>query len=537
MDELPPGFTVAAVPARLADLACHFAHPADWTVAPIPPESPDFNDPQAFAAVAVAFAPYAAVVFSVGARPVYADGCLAQWLEWLAREQGFDPGAIEAEPESGMPAVACWAMQRSGDTTMRMRLWLGEDGGRLLMLSAMAPQSLWNAVHDPLRAMLRSFRLERPRGGTAALAPAGTVLPPSTFGPGAPTAASPTVVRPAPVDPGDRDDGTPVVTYAEAPEPDAAPTADGEGDPDPDAVPELPGEMPSTYAALARAGDAATLAAEHPLNQRLLQGGAGFPAPVCLDHPEQRCATVKASALLATLRVPYGWHVLDDSRRTLVHDGADGVQISLNRRARNGRPAHTFLRDLLADLRAEQAGVTGQRLRCKGVEMLLVRGLLDRGEPLAQAYLLREAPADQFLVLRCTSRPDDFRRAGDLAELLLRDVVFLDAPTDGPAWWQEATRLMAEGHTEAAEQCILRAVDHLGVCASVARLHEEHGHRLATVGDPAGARAAFERSGEWMDRMAAGATSGGEGAALSLQRDEHRTRLGLRPYGAGRGMG
>jgi hypothetical protein len=36
-----------------------------------------------------------------------------------------------------------------------------------------------------------------------------------------------------------------------------------------------------------------------------------------------------------------------------------------------------------------------------------------------------------------------------------------------------------------------------------------------------------------MDRMAAGATSGGEGVALSLQRDEHRARLGLSRPGDG----
>jgi hypothetical protein len=528
MDDLPAGFVAAEVAARLADLACRFVHPADWTLPPLPPEAPDFADPRAFAALAVAMAPYAMIVFSVGARPAYEDGHPAQWLEWLAREQGYDPGPIEVETGFQHPAVGCWAMQRSDDTVMRMRLALCEDGGRLVMLAAMAPQALWSAVHEPLRTMLRSFQLARPRGGTVPLAPAGTPLPESTFGPGA--------VNPRPTAPataaavGEEPEETSAEPTEQADDARPVPTEDATAS---DEVTELVSEGVSTYADVACADDVATLLPEHPQNQALLQRGAGFPAPLAADHgPSARCATVKAGALRATLRVPYGWHVLDDSRRTLVHDGRGGVQISLSRRARNGRSAHEFLRDLLADLQQEQPHVTGRRLRCNSVEMLLVHGLVDDDEPLAQAYVLREAPGDEFLVLRCTCRPDDLPRTGNTAQLLQRDAYFLDAAIDGPAWWCEAMLMAGQGQVEAAEQRILRAVDHLGAYASVARMHEERGHRLLAAGDPAGAAAAFAASGDWMDRMAAGATSGGEGLALSLERDEHRARLGLPPYSA-----
>lgn len=543
----PAGFVSTTVPSRIADLGLGFVRPSDWMVPDLPEETPDFTKPQTFVALALAMAPFAAVVFAVGARPVYEDGSLAQWLEWLAKDQGYDPGPIEAEPGLCCPAVACWAMQQSGDTVMRMRLCLFEDGGRLVQVTAMAPQALWSAVHGSLHTMLHSLALAAPRGSRALLAPAGVALPESTFGPAVsvPAAAPPVAASAgaasavaneseseATSPPGDAEDPTAADDPAAgdpAPEAAAADVADDDAD-----VASFASD-PVAYAEVALASDPATLGPDHPLNQTLLQSGAGFPLRVLRDHgSDLRCATVLAPALQAVLRLPYGWHGLDDSRRTLVHDGAGGVQIAAQRRRHGGRSAHAFLREALVGLQAEQPGVSGRRFRSNGVEMLLVPEMVIEGEALAQAWFVRPAPDGQFLVLRCTCRPDDLTRTGNLAELLARDAEFLDVAIEGPAWWQEAMRLSLLERLEEAEQCILRHVDHLGAYSQVAHLHELRGNRLAAIGDRVGAKAAYEGSGSWMDRMAAGATSGGEGVALSRRRDEHRARLGLEPFPSGR---
>jgi hypothetical protein len=533
----PAGFVSTTVPGRIADLGLGFVRPADWVLPALPEETPDFTQPQTFVALTLAMAPFAAVVFAVGARPAYEDGSLAEWLAWLLRDQGYDPGPVEAEPGLAVPAVGCWAMQQSGDTVMRMRLCLFEDGGRLVQVTAMAPQALWSAVHGPLHTMLHSLELANPRGSRAALAPAGTELPASTFGPmlAVVTPAAPVaVVAPEPETAAEPDAVEPEADAVAEVLPAVEVATESATAPDDEARVESFASDAVAYAELARGADLGTLREDHPLNQTLLQNGAGFPLRILRDHgPAQAGATVLAPALQAVLRLPYGWHGLDDSRRTLVHDGAGGVQIAAQRRAHDGRSAHAFLRDALTGLEAEQPGLTGRRLRSNGVEMLLVQGLVVDGEAVAQAWFLKPAPGAQFLVLRCTCRPGDLARTGNLAELLVRDVVFLDDPVEGPAWWQEAVRLERLERLEEAEQCLLRHVQHLGAYSQVAHLHELRGNRLLALGDRDGATAAYERSGEWMDSMAAGATSGGEGAALSLQRDEHRARLGLTPFPRG----
>lgn len=189
MNELPEGYVATEVPARLADPGFRFARPKDWVVVDLPHEDVDFSEPGAFAPLAVVMAPFAAIVFTVAARPAYGDGTVAQWLERLARERGCDPGSIEREHGLEHEAAACWSMQDGAGTPLRIRLVLFEDGGRLLHVGVMAPQMLWNSVHDTLRTMVHSFRLAAPRGGTAPLCLDDAPLPPSTWLPAALAAA------------------------------------------------------------------------------------------------------------------------------------------------------------------------------------------------------------------------------------------------------------------------------------------------------------------------------------------------------------
>ena len=95
-----------------------------------------------------------------------------------------------------------------------------------------------------------------------------------------------------------------------------------------------------------------------------------------------------------------------------------------------------------------------------------------------------------------------------------------------PEWWRTAVLLERAGHLEEAEHAILSAVDHLGAYSSVAHLYEERYARLARAGQHDVAADAKARAIRWLYSYAGGATSGGEGAALSLERDQRIAAIG-----------
>ena len=96
-----------------------------------------------------------------------------------------------------------------------------------------------------------------------------------------------------------------------------------------------------------------------------------------------------------------------------------------------------------------------------------------------------------------------------------------------PAWWRTAVLHERADRLEEAEQAILKAVDHIGAYSSVAYLYEERYARLLREGAPnADARAAKDKAIHWLYAYAGSATSGGEGAALSLERDQRISALG-----------
>jgi hypothetical protein len=101
--------------------------------------------------------------------------------------------------------------------------------------------------------------------------------------------------------------------------------------------------------------------------------------------------------------------------------------------------------------------------------------------------------------------------------------------------WKRALELERAGDLAQAEEVVLESIDHLGAFGRVAYLYQLRMERLAREGDRDGAIAAFRRSDHWMWVMASGATSGGEGTALSYQATEHRkalvTLLGFDPGG------
>ena len=70
----------------------------------------------------------------------------------------------------------------------------------------------------------------------------------------------------------------------------------------------------------------------------------------------------------------------------------------------------------------------------------------------------------------------------------------------------------------------------MGYAASTAEMYRLRMNRLKATGDREGARDAFQRACNYMNDYASMATSGGEGAALSCERDQFRAQL-VREYG------
>ena len=97
--------------------------------------------------------------------------------------------------------------------------------------------------------------------------------------------------------------------------------------------------------------------------------------------------------------------------------------------------------------------------------------------------------------------------------------------TDTPVWLNRARELEAEGRFEDAENVVRNAVPHLSFAYVIAEMYRDRMLLLMEQGDGAGAKDAFERARGWAVFYASQATSGGEGVALSAERDEFLRHL------------
>jgi hypothetical protein len=96
---------------------------------------------------------------------------------------------------------------------------------------------------------------------------------------------------------------------------------------------------------------------------------------------------------------------------------------------------------------------------------------------------------------------------------------------DLPAWAVRAYELEAHGRFDEAEQLINDSVPHIGAAASIAGMYAERMRRLRAEGDIEGAADARARAEKWIRYYASQATSGGEGVALSRERDQFLAAL------------
>jgi hypothetical protein len=102
-------------------------------------------------------------------------------------------------------------------------------------------------------------------------------------------------------------------------------------------------------------------------------------------------------------------------------------------------------------------------------------------------------------------------------------------PESSPDWYQEAVRLEQQDRLEEAERLIEKRINNLYSAICIAEMYRDRWLRLKRQGRQEDAEAARQKSADWAWNLAAGATSGGEGVALSRQRDEFLRTLDLEP--------
>lgn len=100
-----------------------------------------------------------------------------------------------------------------------------------------------------------------------------------------------------------------------------------------------------------------------------------------------------------------------------------------------------------------------------------------------------------------------------------------------PEWWIKASKLEQADRLEEAEAVVKNAIPHLYFAHATADLYRERMIRKMKEGDKAGALEAFRQAKSFIYFMASLATSGGDGAALSGERDSFMREL-VRIYGS-----
>lgn len=491
---MPIDLATRTFPSRIAELGFTAQLPADWIAHELPPEEPDFAQPTTFFPLAIVTAPHAAIVFAFAARPAFDDGTLHDWAWYFLNNNGLTPRAIGPHFVAGIPALVGEATQPSELGPMVVRFAFFEDGGRLVNITFTAPELLADAVREAWFVMLASFTLETPKG--------------SRF--------TTETMMPAPEEPKKVD---PDIAAHEAPRPaEEEPVAK----PDP------------TFADFAFAETTASLDQDNKVNANLRDKGIGLVPKVIATDDATKCATLAAGAIVVQFKVPYGWYVIDDGKRTLVLDPKDEVQINLDLLPMTGEDYDAVLDQLEAQVRADYPEPECMRASFNLIHALGVRNIAVNGEPIEQYHMLYPHHMEGMaLRARVTTTPQRMIGACNLAELIFVSSEIPSQPREAPApvannmpvWWNKAVALEQKDQLAEAEKLIRDSVPHLAFASAIADMYRLRMLRLQAAGDAAGALAAFKKSSEFIFMYAGMATSGGEGAALSLERDEFRAQL------------
>lgn len=391
--------------SRVAELGFKADLPADWISHELPAEEVDFSNPTSFMALALVTAPHAAIVFAFAARPAYEDGTLEDWAGYNLNSNGLQAAGLGQALVAGVPAVCGEALQQSDLGPMLVRFAFLEDGNRLVNLTLTAPEMLADSVRDAWIGMLGSFTLETPRGsrfapGTPHPQPASAGQPAEATVPGAPAPSAA---------------GRPPQT--EIPEPPADSTqlaSNSESD-----------EPRTTFTAFALDATPASLDPDAPFNANLRDRGIGL-VPNCVSiDATARTARMAAGAIMARFEVPFGWHVIDDGRRTLVFEPTGKIQISLNLIPTSGRKPGEILDEIEGEMRRDYPAPEFLRGTHGRLHAIGARNIAVGDEPIEQYHLLSPHRDESMLLrARVTTSPEKADEACNLAELILESCDF-----------------------------------------------------------------------------------------------------------------
>jgi hypothetical protein len=122
-------------------------------------------------------------------------------------------------------------------------------------------------------------------------------------------------------------------------------------------------------------------------------------------------------------------------------------------------------------------------------------------------------------------RPFPAFRAPSVRKMIVPPPENKPASTDTSAWARAAHSLDGPDRIEDVEKQMQAAIPYLGVAASIAEMYARRMRAFQRAGNEPRAVAAFKLAVDWMRSYAAGATSGGEGAALSDECDRFHAAL------------
>lgn len=397
------------VPSRAADLGFTVELPGDWQLHDLPDDELNFEDPTHLISLVVVTAPQAAIVFSAAARPAFADGTVSDWARYLLDHNGLVPSAQGGGAMGSLPALLGEATQASELGPMCVRYAFAEDGGRLISLSLAAPELVADALYGVWQHLLSTFALTTPKGPTVSVWP----------------------------------DSNPTASAANA----DLPAAAAEADPADSSQPPL-----EPLANHALSDNAASFEQEHPTLQRLRENGVGLAPRVHHIDANARSVTLACGALMAFIDAPFGWHAIDDGRRVLVFEPTSQVQLNFSLLERPDGGIEALMDALEAQSRSDYTEPEFLRLAFGRVQVLAVRNIADRGEPIEQLHLMVDGPApDLVLRARVTSTPERTGAAGNLGVTMLHSVAFGGAGGEGAALSGERGRCIDALGPECAE--------------------------------------------------------------------------------------
>lgn len=338
--------------------------PPEWAQLEIPTETPNFEDPGAFMPQAVLMSPVGAILFSVAARPAFADGSVIEWAQFLLKHHNMEFTQLMPGTLNGVQCIRAMATQASDAGPMQLAVAFFEDGGSIIHVTAMAPQQLWGSVEPMFNRMFDSFVFIKTQGASHPLVPSQT--PP---------------IR----------------------------------------------DTKFIHLALSDEATTLT-DSDEKMNAYMRDNGIGLLPRVMKMNEAERYAMMACGSIMAAVPVPFGWHIFDDGKRALVFTADNAIQINLSVIPTGGMTIDQGMDQIVAGMLKEQPQVEHQRHIIEGMPMLAFKKLNINGEELTQVFIFRERPKREGYVFqtRVTSSDADMVRAVDLGGMIVQKSEFFE---------------------------------------------------------------------------------------------------------------